>query len=111
MTSVEVVGHKRHANGTARFTSNLVALHVGETVVEQRKDGRCDLVQRPSPVQRPWSIDTFMGSGDVSLAERTLQIHLVTSGRPEKRRYFRSDLSLRTQRVHSERRRLFYRRR
>ena len=42
---LEVLGHKRHALGTARFVSNLVALlHVGETVVEQRKDGRTDLL-------------------------------------------------------------------
>ena len=60
---VEVLGHKRHARGTARFASNLVALlHVGETVVEQRKDGRRDLLAQAVTGARSWSIHTFMDS-------------------------------------------------
>ncbi len=42
---LEILRHERHAGRTARVVLHGVGvLHVGETVVEQREDGRCDLL-------------------------------------------------------------------
>jgi len=43
------------------FALHVVALfHVGQTVIEEGKDRGTDLFTEPSPVQRSWSIHTFI---------------------------------------------------